>query len=675
VFSASFLFSDLHCTVLGCLSLSSMLRINLASNTNRSLLKVVLTADRANLKSLTTLAKDKLRLKGIKGFYKSTGGVLQENDLLEVDTLVLAHRGEEFVGKIREVPEFDTTGNSTLSAIPTCLERGWYQSGARARRGNIRILTFNILAPVLAQGAEASSEMPLGSPDDVDAVEKDDIHSSRVASGAHCVGVHYVPKPKGVRQLSHNFRCAQEFLAWPHRFPFIQSEVLQHDPDLVCLQEMDATAWPDCQHVLSERGYSQGVCSKALGGANNFVTMFWKTDKLQQVGEPEVVYLGAQGTVSAIIQRFHVCADSVRKKDFVALTTHLKAGLKEKSEQERAKELSDLCLVLAKFAGPEDDVVLCGDLNAHIEDLPFFGCGDEVMSPLGALVLPLAQKHGFRCAVREVSAGVPLPFSQWCARGDVEIKSTIDHILLRGPHIHALDALMAPCDSAVISAGCLPNERYPSDHIPVVVDVAFHGLDDGDGYHASALIPQREAPAPLDEKEVFSLGQELPQDGRVAITEDGFKYVELPKQWQNARESLQEAAAAFGQTITDIIASDRSALERHISRKHGMDRDTDGQWEFWSPAATIGLHISLGKHANALNVGKRVRFQVKKLLHFQSRKLGEPSQWSEGLFGARWFTFEVKLIDEVRCEGEEPHISFAVFGWRQHPRCLKESSA
>lgn len=300
------------------------------------------------------------------------------------------------------------------------------------------------------------------------------------------------------------------------------------------------------------------------------------------------------------------------------------------------------------------------------------------MSPLGALVLPLAQKHGFRCAVREVSAGEALPFSQWCARGDVEIKSTIDHILLRGPHIHALDALMAPCDSAVISAGCLPNERYPSDHIPVLVDVAFHGSDDGDGYHPSkqaSLIPQREAPAPLDEKEVFSLGQELPQDGRVAITEDGFKYVELPKQWQHARESLQEAAAAFGQNITDIIASDRSALDRHISRKHGMNCATDGEWEFWSPAATIGLHISLGKHANALNVGKRVRFQLKKLLHFQSRKLGEPSQWSEGLFGARWFTFEVKLIDEVRCEGEEPHISFAVFGWRQHLRGLEESSA
>jgi len=298
------------------------------------------------------------------------------------------------------------------------------------------------------------------------------------------------------------------------------------------------------------------------------------------------------------------------------------------------------------------------------------------MSPLDAFVVPLARKNGFRCAVSEVTGGEPLSFSQWCARGDVEIKSTIDHILLRGPQVLALNALMPPEDSVVIAAGCLPNERYPSDHIPVVVDVAFLGSKSG-GYcndsEQASLLPRPEELAPVQEKEVFALGQELPRDGRVAITADGFKYVELPKQWQNARESLREAAASFGKTIGDIMALDRSALERQISRRCGRNCGLEGQWEFWSPPSTVGLHISLGKHSNALNVvGKRVRFQLKKLLHFQSRKLGEPSQWSEDLFGARWFTFEVKLIDEVRCEGEEPHISFAVFGWRQHQGRLLE---
>merc|ERR1740129_520450 len=90
--------------------------------------------------------------------------------------------------------------------------------------------------------------------------------------------------------------------------------------------------------------------------------------------------------------------------------------------------------------------------------------------------MPHLVRSGFRCAVQEVTGGQPLAFSQWCWRCDVEIRSVIDHVLLRGSDISACAALAAPSEDAVIEAGGLPNERHPSDHIPVVVDINFLGV-------------------------------------------------------------------------------------------------------------------------------------------------------------------------------------------------------
>merc|ERR1712032_1762844 len=167
----------------------------------------------------------------------------------------------------------------------------------------------------------------------------------------------------------------------------------------------------------------------------------------------------------------------------------------------------------------------------------------------------------------------------------------------------------------------------------------------------------------LTEKGLLTLGRSLPQDGRVAVTEDGFKYIALAKEWQSAREQLTRAACALDvSSMQEVLSADRAALTKHLLMRHA---GTKFEWGFWPPTSGVGLHVTLGKHADSLNAGKRVRFQVRKLLTFLSRKLGDASSSCPNLFGARWFTFEVSLIDSVRCDGEEPHISFAVFGARR----------
>merc|ERR1711879_312611 len=158
-------------------------------------------------------------------------------------------------------------------------------------------------------------------------------------------------------------------------------------------------------------------------------------------------------------------------------------------------------------------------------------------------------------------------------------------------------------------------------------------------------------------------GKDLSSDGRVRVTDDGFRYVELSKDWQDCKGRLAEAAASWCMdTNTELLAADKAALEKRLPP---CDGTSEYSWGFWDPPSHVGLHISLGKHSNNVKVGNRVRFRVKRILHFRTRKLGASSSSdSLTMFCARWFTFEVRLVDEVHCEGEEPHISFAVFGAR-----------
>merc|ERR1712183_641295 len=130
------------------------------------------------------------------------------------------------------------------------------------------------------------------------------------------------------------------------------------------------------------------------------------------------------------------------------------------------------------------------------------------------------------------------------------IRSVIDHVLLRGADISACAALAAPSEDAVTEAGGLPNERHPSDHIPVVVDINFRGMPPPPSADPGELLRPAESPQScISEKDLLCLGQGLPQSGRVALTEDGFKYVLLPKEWQAARGQFVDAAAAFYRSV------------------------------------------------------------------------------------------------------------------------------
>jgi len=341
-----------------------------------------------------------------------------------------------------------------------------------------------------------------------------------------------------------------------------------------------------------------------------------------------------------------------------------KAGLKPQDEQDRAKQVDDLLAVLERFG---DNVILAGDFNAHIDALPFFvphGCDSK--PDLECLAIPRLLQGGFHCAVRDAT-GEPMNFSQWGRRGDVEIKSVIDHVMLRGSALSAIGALNAVEDAAVIESGCLPNIDFPSDHIPVVVDVEYSIFAADYSSPKTPLADKQthssEVLANLSLDDLLEIGRSLPQDGRVKLTDDGFKYVSLPKEWQLFRGKLAEAASSWYQNSEPLgLAADKAALQRRLPE---LADGLEYEWGFWDPPSCVGLHISLGKHASSMNVDKRVRFQIKKVLHFTTRKLGAPSR-SEGIatYCSRWITFEVRLIDEVRCDGEEPHISFAVFGAR-----------
>lgn len=172
----------------------------------------------------------------------------------------------------------------------------------------------------------------------------------------------------------YNFRCAAADLAWPRRWPRLRAIILEVEPDLVGLQEVDLvdggaedlTAHDsEIRQDLWEAGY-EGVFARKQGRACDGVALFWRRARLQASGQAETWRLGRSIHV-ALAQRLTL--DGCWH--FTGVATHLKAGLTEDAEDARAAQADAL---LESLAG-HGDAVLLADLNAHCRPWRVEGCG------------------------------------------------------------------------------------------------------------------------------------------------------------------------------------------------------------------------------------------------------------------------------------------------------------
>jgi len=334
----------------------------------------------------------------------------------------------------------------------------------------IRVLTFNILADSLAQGSEASPDVCQPCPD---------IFEENGAGG-----VVYHPWHKSDDRC-FQFSCAKDVLLWSRRWRMLKAQILALEPDLIGLQEVDLLTVDDekleahdaeIRHDLESAGYD-GAFARKHGRASDGVALFWRQSRLRREGDPETWSLGASVHV-ALAQR--LCLDN--KWQFLAVATHLKAGLFSEAETAREKQSHRLLQLLK----PHPSAIVLADLNAHC-GVPVTSGGSDA-EVKGTMSQPRAYPllvNSLKSAYKAVQGEEP-NFTCWGGWADREVRIICDYILTKGTMFRPWRVLQVPTVASIVKyAERLPNWDFPSDHVPLAADLnvceTMHGPADDTG--------------------------------------------------------------------------------------------------------------------------------------------------------------------------------------------------
>lgn len=243
--------------------------------------------------------------------------------------------------------------------------------------------------------------------------------------------------------------------AWPNRRDWVAALIRFHAPDAVGVQEALAHMLADLDARL--QGFARVGVGRADGRAGGeFSAILYRTDRLALLDSgtfwlsatPEVP--GSKGW-DAAIERVATWA-RFRDKRTGCRHVHLNTHFDHVGERAREESARLIRRRLAELAGG-DPVVVTGDLNADPASAPYRVLTRDTLE--GALS-PL------RDAYAASRAGHYGPTSTWTAFRAIEPGRRIDYVLV------------SP-GAAVLTHAILSDSwdgRFPSDHLPVVADVA-----------------------------------------------------------------------------------------------------------------------------------------------------------------------------------------------------------
>jgi endonuclease/exonuclease/phosphatase family metal-dependent hydrolase len=319
----------------------------------------------------------------------------------------------------------------------------------------LRVFQLNVLAQSLAKGTSRERRAPPGV----------DYSAPQHLCDPYSVGVQFYTEPAEGDQ-AHCFRVDEAHLQWPLRLRRIIKTVLDCNPDVVCLQEVDD--WQGFLENLAPHGYDGRFCKKA-GRSLDGSAIFWKTDKLSFVEESDLQF--ANAVMKALIIRL-VTPSGL---PVVVCATHLKAGVTAEMEEVRAEQAELLVNHLDQLVWDGAATILGADLNAHYAAFPIhrYKTPPEEVQPR---CVPIFLDNGFRSAWGQQQDGGELPqfpsFTMWNGWLDSDVKGAFDYVLLRGPCAACAVQRPPPEKEVAQLLTRLPCAEWPSDHLPVVADVA-----------------------------------------------------------------------------------------------------------------------------------------------------------------------------------------------------------
>jgi len=253
-------------------------------------------------------------------------------------------------------------------------------------------------------------------------------------------------------------------LAWSHREPLLIQEIQRHDPDVICLEEVDC--FSQLLSQLDAVGFAgvwvpkpSSPCLKFkdnMGPDGNAV--FFKRSRFELLkGYHRVLSADTEGRTPSS-GTLLVCQLEHRetKKRVTVCCTHLKA--KKGFEGVRLAQAKHLLDIIKEAKG--ERTILAGDFNAGL---------DERVYQL------VKEEGGLESAYNDVLGKEP-EYTTWKLRGNAadpsEKKDTIDFIFF-DPKTLCSKAVLEVPSAKDLGEGLLPNMIFPSDHMSMVVKLSM----------------------------------------------------------------------------------------------------------------------------------------------------------------------------------------------------------
>ncbi|XP_053677495.1 nocturnin [Anopheles nili] len=272
-------------------------------------------------------------------------------------------------------------------------------------------------------------------------------------------------------------RCPLEALTWDCRRYQLIEEIIQNDPDIICLQEVDHFKF--LQKILHTQNYEGVFFPKPdspclyINGNNgpDGCAVFYKKDRLEMINHFTRV-LEVWRVQSNQVAIAAVLRTRDTQQEICVTTTHLKARKGALLSKLRNEQGKDLLYFIDGVAGNRP-VILCGDFNAEpIEPIYSTVLNYKSLGLASAYsdMLAESEPQDENNQNAELSALYEPSYTTWKIREEGEVCHTIDYVFYSKEKLKVKNCLMFPSGED-IGVDRTPSFQYPSDHFSLVCDI------------------------------------------------------------------------------------------------------------------------------------------------------------------------------------------------------------
>merc|ERR1712098_338888 len=254
----------------------------------------------------------------------------------------------------------------------------------------------------------------------------------------------------------------------PPRFKRVLSIILKENPDVITLQELDHYhdfMKPELEKLGYEGDFKNKPSSPAEkwnGGIRDGVSIFWNTQRLEQLGTSRKFNLANhEAKPSGQVAMYVLLRNKATAEVFAVVTSHMKSGTKPKDVAMKNSQSTFMGQMINTLGVP---VIFACDFNANPsrEAYQTFHQAAPNMKSAYAEVLGVEPKF---TTAKWRKGGVQ---KEKCKK----ILETIDFIFYSGDDWKCSGVLKIPTEGKLETL-LLPGWKYPSGHFCIAADLEF----------------------------------------------------------------------------------------------------------------------------------------------------------------------------------------------------------